>query len=76
MSDNKNNSRDTSGMGDPNVLMEALIGEMKRAMRAKVEQVHERMDRIENAHIGQPYIASNVYRRERFQCREVRVEDK
>ncbi|PON81530.1 hypothetical protein TorRG33x02_226530, partial [Trema orientale] len=46
-----------------------------------MEQVHERMDRIENAHMEQPQIAPNLRRRERFQPREriqprvVRVED-
>ena len=68
ISDNKdkNTSGDTSGVGDPKLLMEALIGEMRRAMRVEMEQVHERMNRIENAHMGQPQIAPNVRRRERF----------
>ncbi|PON51243.1 hypothetical protein PanWU01x14_218040, partial [Parasponia andersonii] len=83
MSDNKdkNTSGKTSGVNDPKLLMENLIGEMRRAMRVLMEQVHEGMDRIENVHVEQPQIAPNVRRRERFkprerfQPREVRVED-
>ncbi|PON78907.1 hypothetical protein TorRG33x02_236850 [Trema orientale] len=76
MSNNKdrNNSRDTLGVGDLKLLMEALISEMRRAIREEMEQVHEQMDRIENAYVGQPQIAPNVHRRERFQPREMRVE--
>ncbi|PON32387.1 hypothetical protein PanWU01x14_361800, partial [Parasponia andersonii] len=61
MSDNKdkNTSGETSGVGDPKLLMEALIGEIRRAMRAEMEQVHERMDRIENVHVEQPQITPN-----------------
>ncbi|PON48665.1 hypothetical protein PanWU01x14_235420, partial [Parasponia andersonii] len=59
MSDNKdkNTSGETFEVGDPILLMEALIDEMRRAMRVEMEQVHERMDRIENAHIEKPQIA-------------------
>ncbi|PON31306.1 hypothetical protein PanWU01x14_370910, partial [Parasponia andersonii] len=59
MSDNKDKSTsgETSRLGDPKLLMEALIGEMRRAMRAEMEQVHEQMDRIENSHMEQPQIA-------------------
>ncbi|PON41003.1 hypothetical protein PanWU01x14_292920 [Parasponia andersonii] len=75
----KNTSEETSRVGDPKLLMEALIGEMRRAMRVEMEQVHEQMDRIENAEQSQ--IAPNMSRRERFQprerfqLREVRVEN-
>ncbi|PON60253.1 hypothetical protein PanWU01x14_154250, partial [Parasponia andersonii] len=62
-------------MGDPKLLMEVLIGKMKRAIRAEIEQVHEQIERIENACMGQPQIAPNIHRRERVQHREVRVED-
>ncbi|PON52441.1 hypothetical protein TorRG33x02_308230, partial [Trema orientale] len=48
---------------------------MRRAMRAEMEQVHERIDRIENTRVEQPQIAPNMRRRGRFQPREVRVED-
>ncbi|PON47407.1 hypothetical protein PanWU01x14_244910 [Parasponia andersonii] len=77
MSNNKdrNNSSDTSGVGDPKLLMEALIGEMRRVMRATIKYVHERMDRIENSHVEQPQIAPNMRGRGRFQHREVRAED-
>ncbi|PON46766.1 hypothetical protein TorRG33x02_325230, partial [Trema orientale] len=48
---------------------------MRRATRAEMEQVHERIDRIENTCVEHPQIAPNMRRRGRFQPREVRVED-
>ncbi|PON42027.1 hypothetical protein PanWU01x14_284960, partial [Parasponia andersonii] len=41
-------------------------------MRVRIEQVHERIDRI---HVEQPQIAPNMHRRRRFQPRELRVEN-
>ncbi|PON67003.1 hypothetical protein PanWU01x14_105850 [Parasponia andersonii] len=77
MSDNKNknNSGNAFGVGDPKLFMEAIISEMRRVMRAEMEQVHEWIDRIENAYVGQSQLTPNVRRRERFQLRELRVED-
>ncbi|PON39208.1 hypothetical protein PanWU01x14_306580, partial [Parasponia andersonii] len=56
MSDNKNrnNSGDTSRVDGPKLLMEALISKMRRVKRAEMEQVHERIDKIENSHMEQP----------------------
>ncbi|CAA2955075.1 Hypothetical predicted protein [Olea europaea subsp. europaea] len=56
MSDDKNTntSRDASRKVDLKFLMEALIREMRTLLRAKMEQVHERIDQVENALVGQP----------------------
>ncbi|PON42002.1 hypothetical protein PanWU01x14_285340 [Parasponia andersonii] len=77
MLDNKdrNNTEDTSGVGDPKFLIEALIDEMRRVMRAEMEQVHELIDIIENRHMEQPQIAPNMHGKRRFQHRKVKVED-
>ena len=40
-----------------------------------MEQVHERIDQMENARVEQPQNAPNVRRRGRFRPREVRDED-
>ncbi|GMN56121.1 hypothetical protein TIFTF001_025243 [Ficus carica] len=39
---------------DPRLYVEALVGEMRRMMRVELEQVNERLDRVENANQGQP----------------------
>ena len=44
-----NNSGDNEGIPDQRVMMEAMIGEMRRMMRAELEPLHERLDRVENA---------------------------
>ena len=44
----KSNMEDVPRAGDPNLHMQALVGELRRVMRLELEQVHERMDRIEN----------------------------
>ena len=71
----KNTFKNASKEVDLKFLMEALIGEIRRVLRAEMEQVHERIDRVENACVEQPQNAPNVCRRERVQPREVRVED-
>ena len=48
---------------------------MRKLLRTEMEQVHERIYRIENAHIKQSYNAPNVRRRGRVQPREVKVEN-
>ena len=60
---------------DPKVLMEALTSEMRRLMKSEMEQVHERMDRMEGTRLEQPHNVPNVRRRERFQPRGVRLDD-
>ena len=77
MSNNKdkNTFKNASEEVDMKFVMKALIGEMKRILRSKMGQVHEGIDRVENACVEQPKNAPNVRRRHRFQPREVRVED-
>ena len=50
MSDNKdkNNFGNASEEIDLKFLMEALMGEMRKVLRAKMEQVHEWIDQVEN----------------------------
>ena len=70
MSDNKgkNTFGNASKVVDLKFLTEALMSEMRRVLRAEMEQVHERIDQVENACVEQPKNALNVHR-------EVRVED-
>ncbi|PKI72899.1 hypothetical protein CRG98_006701 [Punica granatum] len=60
---------------DSKTLIEAMMSEMRRVMRLEFEQVHERIDLMENKCVEQPRNAPNARRRERVQPREVRVED-
>ena len=51
------------------------MGEMRRMMRAELEHMHDRLDRVEEGtQRGQPHNA-HVHRRERVQPRGVRAED-
>ena len=60
---------------DLNFLTEALMGEIMKVLRVEMEQVHEWIDWVENAHVEQPQNAPKVHRRQRVQPRKVRVED-
>ena len=53
MSDNKdkNTFRNASEEVDLKFLMEALMDETRRVLRVEMEQVHKRIDRVENAHV-------------------------
>ncbi|GMN71811.1 hypothetical protein TIFTF001_055184 [Ficus carica] len=53
----------TDGVTDPMLFMEAMMGEMKLYL----EQIYERIDRMENTRVDQPQPAPNVRRRERVQ---------
>ena len=64
-----NNEDGIQRVADPKLFMEAMVGEMKRMMRGELEQVHERLDRVENARREQPQMAANVRRRGRVQPR-------
>ncbi|GMN73364.1 hypothetical protein TIFTF001_055718 [Ficus carica] len=59
----------TDSATDQKLFMEAMMGEMKRVMRLELEQIHERIDRMENTRVDQPQPAPNVRRRERVQPR-------
>ncbi|PKI67549.1 hypothetical protein CRG98_012133 [Punica granatum] len=62
-------------LADSKILIEAMMSEMRRVMRLELEQVHERIDRMESTCVEQTRNAPNVRRGERVQPREVRVED-
>ncbi|GMN74506.1 hypothetical protein TIFTF001_052389, partial [Ficus carica] len=59
----------TDGATDPMLFMEAIMREMEHVMRLELEQIHERIDRMENTRLEQPQPAPNVRRRERVQPR-------
>lgn len=40
-------------------LIEVLINEMRRLMKAKMEEVHEQIDKLENTHAELPQNSSN-----------------
>ena len=61
----QNSQSEVQGGTDPKLQMEALIGEMRRMMKADMDQLHERMDRMENINRGQQQIPLNRQRRER-----------
>ncbi|GMN33283.1 hypothetical protein TIFTF001_046688 [Ficus carica] len=61
MSNNsKNTTEGTTGAADLKLLMEAMMGEMRRMLRGQLEQLHERADRIENARVEQPQHVPHV----------------
>ncbi|KAB1206664.1 hypothetical protein CJ030_MR7G001522 [Morella rubra] len=47
----KSVSNDATTLADPKVFMEAMVSEMRRMMKFEMEQVHERIDRIEQLRI-------------------------
>ena len=62
------------GVGDNKLLFEALVGEMRKMLSAEMEQVHERIDKME--HNREPTgSASTGQRLERLPRRGVRIED-
>ena len=54
MSKDKNIACEVSGVVDSKLHMEAMTGEMRGMLRVEMEQVHERMDRMENSRVEQP----------------------
>ncbi|KAB1219945.1 hypothetical protein CJ030_MR3G022821 [Morella rubra] len=50
----KSVSDDATTLADPKVFMEAMVSEMRRMMKFEMEQVHERIDRMENSVEMQP----------------------
>ncbi|KAB1224224.1 hypothetical protein CJ030_MR2G005743 [Morella rubra] len=53
----KSVSDDATTLADPKVFMEAMVSEMRRVMKFEMEQVHERIDRMENSLEKQPKTA-------------------
>ena len=43
----RNTNEEVQQPAVPNLQMQALIGEMRRMMRAELEPIHERLDRVE-----------------------------
>ncbi|PSS08357.1 Myosin heavy chain, fast skeletal muscle like, partial [Actinidia chinensis var. chinensis] len=68
----KSTSEEVPPQAVPNLQMQALMGEMRRIMRAELEHIHERLDRVEEGtQGGQPPLAPNVHRRGRLHQREL-----
>jgi hypothetical protein len=57
-------------LADPKMFMEAMMSEMRRVMKMEMEQVHERIDQMENRREEQPQNGHNFRRRERVPPRE------
>jgi len=57
-------------LADPKVFMEAMMSEMRRVMKMEMEQVHERIDQMENRPKEQPQNGRNLRKRERVPPRE------
>ncbi|KAL5820917.1 hypothetical protein ACOSQ3_022799 [Xanthoceras sorbifolium] len=63
-------SEEVLGKVDTNFIMEALTREMGRLLRAEMELIHERLDRVENTRAEQPPLVPQARRRERVPVRE------
>ena len=66
----KSVAKDDTKLADPKVFMEAMMSEMRRVMKMEMEQVHERIDQMENRREEQPQNGRNLRRRERVPSRE------
>ena len=71
---NPSNDGVQRGETDQRFTMEAMMGELRRTMRAEMEQFHERLDRIENANQRPQPQVPNIVRRGRAQQRDVEEE--
>ncbi|KAK0598644.1 hypothetical protein LWI29_036599 [Acer saccharum] len=72
MSDNKDKgtTEESSIPMDLKLWKEALVGEMRRMMKGELDQLHERLDQVENARAEQPQPIPQAHRRERVPVRE------
>lgn len=50
---------------DLNILMEALVYEMKWKMMRELEHIHKHLDQVENEYENQPYSILQACRKER-----------
>jgi hypothetical protein len=66
----KSIAEDETKLADPKVFMEAMMSEMRRVMKIEMEQVHERIDQMENRREEQKQNGRNLRRRERVPARE------
>ena len=65
----KGTTEDSSIPADLKNWNKALVGEMRRMMRKELEQLHERLDKVENARAKQPRPVPQDRRRERVPIR-------
>ena len=72
MSNESNTNDSAQGEGTRRLMMEAMIGEMRRMMRTEMEQIHARLDRVENAQPEHQPRVPNVVRRGRAQPRRLK----
>uniref|UniRef100_A0A2N9I3M5 RNA-directed DNA polymerase n=1 Tax=Fagus sylvatica TaxID=28930 RepID=A0A2N9I3M5_FAGSY len=66
----KSIAEDETKLADPKLFMEAMMSEMRRVMKIEMEQVHERIDQMENRREEQKQNGRNLRRRERVPARE------
>jgi hypothetical protein len=66
----KSIAEDETKLADPKLFMEAMMSEMRRVMKIEMEQVHERIDQMENRREEQKQNGRNLRRRERVPVRE------
>jgi len=66
----KSIAKDDTKLADSKMFMEAMMSEMRRVMKMEMEQVHERIDQMENRREEQSQNGRNLRRRERVPPRE------
>ncbi|XP_057501092.1 uncharacterized protein LOC130785067 isoform X6 [Actinidia eriantha] len=66
----KSTTDDSSIPADLKLWKEALVGEMRQMMRGELEQLHERLDQLENSRAEQPQPVPRARRREGAPIRE------
>ena len=45
----KESMEGTPGVADPKLYIQALVGELQRALRMEMGQIHDRLDRMESS---------------------------
>ena len=67
MSDNpeQNTNKEDQSATTQNLQILALVGKMRRMMRAELEHIHDRLDQVENTRVGQPKPIPQARRRDR-----------
>ena len=63
------------GFVDPKLAMEALVGEMRRMMKTKLDLIHERLDRVENANRGRERVLPREVMFDEFDELDMEEED-
>jgi hypothetical protein len=66
----KSIAKNDTKLTDQKVFMESMMSEMRRVMKIEMEQVHERIDQMENRREEQPQNGRNLRRRGRVPPRE------